>query len=123
MYRRWRQGTHKGSTPRSAGPLIRTSGVSHCPQPGCTKNDLVIPIRWQETSNEHWRMLLWCPNCLHEWDTVCTHRDAEAFDAHLQRGERQLERDLAAITAAGMEDSAIRFVYALQHDHIVPSDF
>jgi hypothetical protein len=90
---------------------------------GTCDSELVYPVDWEEADDEHWEVVLRCPNC--EWSgTGVFEQDVvERFDEELDRGTEALVRDLKRMMQANMEDEIERFVSALQADHIVPEDF
>jgi hypothetical protein len=107
-------GRRAPATPAPASDLER------CPE--CA-SDLVYPYDWDDTDDRAYVLALRCPNCewtetgTYEWDTV------RRFDERLDRGERSLMADLAAVSRANVEEDFERFIAALRDDHVWPMDF
>ncbi len=107
---------HQGD--RLEGELRRP--LHHCLE--CRSN-LVHPIEWEQTSREHWTVLLRCPNC--EWSASGTYDQAlvDDFDRELDEGAQALIRDLRELARANMADAVDRFVHALRAGAVLPEDF
>lgn len=89
---------------------------------GCGSH-LVQPIEWEESGPEHWRVLLWCPNChLHREGVFCQ-AAVEELDSELEAGAEQIYRDYRRLVRANMAEEADRFAEALARDLILPEDF
>jgi hypothetical protein len=84
---------------------------------------LVHPIWWERGSDDLWQTELECPNCGWSGIGCFEHRLVERFDRELERGEAELEADLAWLTHVNMVDEIERFVRALDADAIQPFDF
>jgi hypothetical protein len=95
-------------------------GLHICP---ACHSRLVQPIWWDEASDDSLRVALSCPNC--EWSAVerFEHRLVDELELELDRGDAELEVDLALLTHANMVDEIDRFVRALDADAIQPFDF
>ena len=91
-----------------------------CPE--CSSK-LVYPRAWEKTGDEQWELLLRCPNCEWEANTVFDSETVERFDEELDRGTRVLESDLKQLVHASMEQEIVRFIAALRADAILPMDF
>jgi hypothetical protein len=91
-----------------------------CPECQC---DLVQPISWTEASDEHWELLLRCPNC--DWSTegVFDQTAVEELEERLDEGLADMLSDLQRLTQANMAEEIDRFLAALQADLILPEDF
>jgi hypothetical protein len=84
---------------------------------------LVNPMWCERRSDDSWQMALGCPNCGWSGIGCFEHRLIEQFDRELERGEAELEADLAWLTHVNMVDEIERFVRALSADAIQPFDF
>jgi hypothetical protein len=91
-----------------------------CPECQC---ELVQPITWTEASDEHWELLLRCPNC--DWSTegVYGQTAVEELEERLDEGLADMLSDLQRLTQANMAEEIDRFLAALQADLILPEDF
>lgn len=90
--------------------------------PGCDST-LVQPVWWSEASDEHWELLLSCPNC--EWSTegIFSQAEVEDLEDHLEEGLQEMLADLQRLAHANMADEIDRFAQALTVDLILPEDF
>jgi hypothetical protein len=95
-------------------------GLHICP---ACRSRLVHMTWWEEESDGSWRVTLRCPNC--EWAAIgrFEHRLVDELERELDRGDAELEADLARLTHANMVDEIDRFVRALDADAIQPFDF
>jgi len=90
--------------------------------PGCDSR-LVQPVEWTEASDEHWELLLRCPNCEWSQEGVFEQESVEELEEHLDEGLADLLGDLHRLTQANMSDEIDRFVAGLEADLILPEDF
>jgi hypothetical protein len=90
--------------------------------PSCDST-LVQPVEWTEASDDHWELLLRCPNCDWSDEGVFAQEAVEELEEHLDEGLADLLGDLHRLTQANMADEIDRFVGALQADLILPEDF
>jgi hypothetical protein len=104
--------TGRASTPAHGLHVCRTCG-----------SGLVFPIAWDETSDKSFHVLLRCPNCETLIAGHYAQEELDALERELDRGEAELEEDLARLTRANMADAVERFVRALEADAIQPVDF
>jgi hypothetical protein len=83
----------------------------------------VQPQSWSETDDEHWELVLLCPNC--EWTTtgIYSQAEVEELEDHLEEGLSEMLADLQRLAQANMSDEIDRFVSALHADVILPEDF
>ena len=90
---------------------------------GACGSRLVHPTRWKAVSDDSWQVALRCPNC--EWTRVGRFEQTlvDDLERELDRGDAELESDLALLTNANMVDEIDRFVSALDADAIQPIDF
>lgn len=89
---------------------------------GCGSR-LVQPVDWEESGPDHWRVLLWCPNCELHREGVFSQAAVEELDAQLEAGAEQIYRDYRRLVRANMAEEAERFAEALHRDLILPEDF
>jgi hypothetical protein len=91
-----------------------------CPE--CSSS-LVQPQSWSEVDDNHWELLLLCPNC--EWmaEGVYTQSEVEDLEDRLEDGLSDMLEDLQRLTRANMADEVDRFIAALDSDLILPEDF
>ncbi len=84
---------------------------------------LVQPMSWSETNDEHWELVLSCPNC--EWTItgVFTQSEVEELEDRLEEGLSEMLADLHRLAQANMADEVDRFVFALGANMILPEDF
>jgi hypothetical protein len=102
-------------------PVEAEHGPLHlCPDCQC---ELVQPVSWAEASDDHWELLLRCPNC--EWCTegIYEHSAVQDLEERLDDGLADMLSDLQRLTQANMADEIDRFLAALQADLILPEDF
>jgi hypothetical protein len=108
--------------------LVTASGGSEGPIPAAAAglhichachSRLVYPMCWEEASDDSWQMALRCPNC--GWSDIG--RFEQTLVNELDRGDAELEADLARLTRANMIDEIDRFTRALDADAIQPFDF
>ncbi len=90
---------------------------------GSCSSDLVFPLDWSEAGPKHWEITLRCPNCGWSDTGIFASEAVEHFDAELDRGTESIIADLRRIMHSNMEEDIERFALALQHDHVLPSDF
>lgn len=94
--------------------------------PMCGK-DKMRPIEWEEHDDDHWEILLSCPECdpLMEIPqrVIAPQCDCDLFDDHLENGSDALTRDYKRLMTANLAEEIERFVHALEHDLILPEDF
>ena len=90
--------------------------------PDCSSS-LVQPVYWSEASEDHWELLLSCPNC--EWATegIYSQAEVEELEDRLEEGLADMLADLQRLAQANMADQMDRFITALHGDHILPEDF
>jgi hypothetical protein len=102
------------------GAELRHRPLHVCPQ--CSSS-LVQPLSWSEAENDHWQLLLLCPNC--EWSTegVYSHSEVEELEDHLESGLEEMLVDLQRLAQANMAEEVDRFVAALNANVILPEDF
>lgn len=102
------------------GDVRHVDGLHVCPN--CDSH-LVHPVAWAEAGPTTWRMTLECPNC--EWigGGEFDQELVDEFEEHLDRGTKDLVRDLQRLERANMEEEIDRFVHALKADGILPMDF
>jgi hypothetical protein len=103
----------------------RPTGTSHgplhvCPECHC---ELVQPISWTEASEDHWELLLRCPNCNWSTEGVFPQVAVEELEEQLDEGLADMLSDLQRLTQANMAEEIDRFLAALQADLILPEDF
>ncbi|HEV2998022.1 MAG TPA: hypothetical protein VGX16_02870 [Solirubrobacteraceae bacterium] len=90
--------------------------------PSCAGH-LVYPLDWSEEGEEHWRILLRCPECQEVREGVFGQTAVELLDDELDRATGALLSDFQRMTHANMVQEIEFFVRALHADVIVPSDF
>jgi hypothetical protein len=91
-----------------------------CPDCQC---ELVQPIAWTEASEDHWELLLRCPNCDWSAEGVYPQAAVEELEERLDEGLADMLSDLQRLTQANMAEEIDRFLAALQADLILPEDF
>lgn len=84
---------------------------------------LVQPVSWSETGDDHWELVLFCPNC--EWTTtgVYSQDEVEDLEDRLEEGLSDMLADLQRLAQANMAEEIDRFAAALRADVILPEDF
>jgi hypothetical protein len=87
------------------------------------ESELVQPLEWRATTDDHWELTLYCPNC--DWNCrgIYSHEQIEALEEQLDVGVEAIVRDLQRLTSANMADEIERFAAALEADLILPEDF
>lgn len=98
----------------------RERALHHCPECEC---ELVYPIAWEESGQEHWSIQLRCPACEWRGGGRFPQGLADDFDEALDRGTAALVHDLDRLTRANMAEEVERFTQALEADAVVPMDF
>lgn len=95
-------------------------GLHVCPE---CHSDLVQPVAWAETDEDHWELAISCPNCWWSGEGVFTRDQVDELEEELDRGLADMLRDLQRLTHANMSDQIERFTAALHADLILPEDF
>lgn len=78
---------------------------------------------WADASDDSWQEVLRCPNCECSGIVRFEHRLVDQLERELDRGDAELEADLARLTRANMVDEIDRLARALAADAIQPFDF
>jgi hypothetical protein len=94
--------------------------LQRCPHCHC---DLVQPLDWERSEPARWKVLLECPNCDWNGQSIVSTDALEAYDEALQEGCERLSADLSVLAHANMEEDVERFAEALHAGHIWPIDF
>lgn len=97
----------------------RTVDLTLCPCGG-TK---CVPTWWSELPDDMWCLIRRCPDCLEWWHGHHTHDNVVRFDQALKAGTDRLITDLEHITRRNQAEWSARFISALNHDALLPSDF
>jgi hypothetical protein len=105
---------------QDAEETTRPRGLHICPD---CDSDLVQPVDWAEASEDHWELLLSCPNCGWSEEGVFSQEQVEDLEERLDAGLEEMLHDLQRLTHANMADQVDRFITALQADCILPEDF
>ena len=81
------------------------------------------PIWWEKADDDAWQVALRCPSC--EWVVGGRFEQKllDQLERELDRGDAELEADLALLTHANTVDQIDRFIRALDADAIQPFDF
>ena len=87
------------------------------------ESELIQPVEWHATSDDHWELTLYCPNCDWSCRGIYSHQQLEGLEEQLDLGVEAIIRDLHRLTSANMADEIERFAAALQADLILPEDF
>jgi hypothetical protein len=87
------------------------------------RSRLVYPMWCEEASDDSWRVALRCPNCGRFGIGRFEQSLVDELERELDRGDAELEADLARLTRANMVDEIDRFTRALAADAIQPFDF
>lgn len=87
------------------------------------ESELVQPVEWRATDEDHWELTLFCPNCDSSCRGIYSHEQLEALEEQLDLGVEAIIRDLHRLTSANMADEIERFATALEADLILPEDF
>jgi len=90
---------------------------------GACASSLVHPTRWEEAGDDSWQLALRCPS--REWSSVGRFEQKlmDQLERELDRGDAELETDLALLTHVNVVDEIDRFARALDADAIQPIDF
>lgn len=86
-------------------------------------SEFVYPMRWEESGEENWSVLLHCPNCDLYREGIFTQQTVEGFDEELDRGADTLASDYKRLVQANMADEIEVFAAALAANAILPEDF
>ncbi len=100
------------------------------PVPGCGLHqcavchaDLVVPVSWDEADDDHWELLLRCPECETYRDVVVTNDLAKRYELDLERGMEEIASTLKRLDRLRMLALLDTFVGALERDLIDAADF
>jgi len=85
--------------------------------------DFVVPVSWDETDADHWRMLLRCAACETYRDVVVSNDVAKRYEEDLRRGMAEIATALERSDRARMVIEVDAFVAALDRDLIDAADF
>jgi hypothetical protein len=96
------------------------SGLHQC---HLCHDDHVVPVRWEETDDEHWHLLLRCAQCETYRDVVVGNDVAAAYERDLQRGAAEIAATLDRADRARMLAELPILIGALKHDLIEAADF
>jgi hypothetical protein len=108
--------------------VVRFHEVDEAPRralhicPECD-SQLVQPVAWSEATEGRWELLLSCPNCWWETESLFDEDQVLALEERLDEGLAEMLRDLQRLTQANMADQLERFTAALRSDQILPEDF
>jgi len=94
--------------------------LHRCPACG---SDLVHPVRWEEADDEHWEVLLRCPDCEQHTSGVFDSETVGRLDEELDRGTISLADTLGRLSRANFEEDIERFIRALHGNLLLPEDF
>lgn len=93
----------------------------HCCSRCCSP--LLQPVDWAPAGDEHWAIIVRCPECELVEELLAGQQQCEAYDEVLQESERILVEGLSELRMEIAEDEVEAFVSALRCDLIVPEDF
>jgi hypothetical protein len=102
------------------GTEVESRPLHICPE--CS-SALVQPLSWSEAGDDHWELLLGCPNCAWSTDGVYSQSEVEELEDLLEDGLSDMLADLQRLAQANMADEIDRFIRALEADLILPEDF
>ena len=85
--------------------------------------DLVVPVRWDEADDDHWEVLLRCPECETYREVVVTNDLAKRYELDLERGMAEIASTLKRWERWEMIALLDTFVAALERDLIDAADF
>ncbi len=91
-----------------------------CPECDST---LVQPLAWTETDEDHWELVLCCPNCEWHEEGIYAQAEIEDLEDRLEDGLADLLDDLQRLARSNMTEEIERFVRGLEADLILPEDF
>lgn len=109
--------------------VVRLAGDHEAPARGglhvCERceSEVVQPFEWRATSDDHWELTLYCPNCDWSCSGIYSREQVEELEEQLDLGVEAIMRDLHRLTSANMADEIERFAGALEGDLILPEDF
>lgn len=108
-------------TTRHEQPIpAAADGLHICPT---CHSHLVQPTQTEETNDHTWQITLHCPNCGHSRTGHYENTHVYALERELDRGDAELQTDLARLTHTNMTDEIDRFTHALNANAIQPFDF
>jgi hypothetical protein len=102
------------------GTNVESRPLHICPE--CS-SPLVQPLSWSEAGDDHWELLLSCPNCGWSTEGVYSQAEVEELEDLLEDGLSDMLADLQRLAQANMADEIDRFVRALEADLVLPEDF
>ncbi|MDQ6750807.1 MAG: hypothetical protein M3Z33_08660 [Actinomycetota bacterium] len=109
-----------GAPEQAAAAPHDAAQLHHCPE---CDSDLVYPTAWVQAGEDRWSLTLRCPNCERHSEGSYDHATVQRLDEELDRGTHAVLTDLKQLMHANMEAEIVRFVSALDADHIWPIDF
>lgn len=96
------------------------SGLQQC---SACRADCVVPVSWEEAGNQHWQIVLRCPECETYREVVVGNDVAKRYEADLSRGMEEIAAALARSDRARMERDVHALIVALERDLIDAADF
>lgn len=97
--------------------------------PDC-RDESVMPTDWEEWSKDKWWVELRCGNCEKSWDGVFSEPEIESFDVDLDTSVEEIKRqadklliDIEFENRKEMTPWVRKFIFALEHNHILSEDF
>jgi hypothetical protein len=84
---------------------------------------LVHPIEWEPSGEDHWSVLLRCPECEIHRLGVFDQATLDALDRELDRGDTALREAYIALVQENMAAEVEVFAHALTAGALLPEDF
>jgi len=107
--------------PPPQSPAPRLDAEPHvCP---LCKSTLVYPTDWQRVASAAWSITLRCPNCETVRTLTLVREQVERLNKALYEGTEKLARTADRLARHNFEEETVKFVAALDADHIWPIDF
>ena len=85
--------------------------------------EYVVPVRWDEDDDDHWKLLLRCAECETYREVVVANDVAKRYELDLERGMAEIASTLKRLDRLRMIALLDTFIAALERDLIDAADF
>jgi ribosomal protein S27E len=68
--------------------------------------DFVVPVAWVDLDEERWWVRVRCGECGRGREVVLDNEEARRYEAHVDRGTREIARSLSRVRRQGSESPA-----------------
>jgi hypothetical protein len=84
---------------------------------------LIQALEWTRLSEDHWSVLIRCPECLSSGEIVMGQDSAHDFLLEADEATRSLRETVESLDRDIFRQSCGTFTQALRKGHILPTDF